>query len=407
MTTMFSAPEADPLSPAAYHARLDEILPLVEARAEAAEAQGHLTDDVVAAMRAAGLYTMLFPKEVGGAELLPIDAMRITERLAYAHGSAAWCVMGGNMEGATMAIYIAQEGIDTVFANGPDITISGNGVPRGYARPVEGGWMIKGNWSYGSGIHHAEWVHSGCFVTDQEGNMQFGENGAPKIIVCHHPRSTIKLLGNWDVLGLKATGSYDYVLDGMEELFLPAHMAYDFDIGAPVRGAAQGALGLAGYSAWAHTGWAIGVGRRMLDELKKVIVNRVDAFGKSSDSASFRFQFAQAEAKFRAAAALAHEAWEDISATYAKGEPHSQEQLTLVKLALRHIHDVASETGTFAYRQGRGAALRNTVMQRTWRDIHAGTQHILMADQMVEECGRGLLGIAPPEAPWTVFGIAG
>ncbi|QDL93615.1 acyl-CoA dehydrogenase [Paroceanicella profunda] len=406
---MFATPAAaaDDLSPAAFHARLDGILPLIESRAAEAEAQGHLTDDVVAAMRAAGLYTMLYPRVVGGAELLPIDAMRLAERIAYAHGSAAWCMMGSNMEGTTMSIYIDQEGVDTVFAKGPDITISGNGVPRGYARPVEGGWMIKGNWSYGSGIHHAEWVHSGCFVTDQDGNMQFGEAGQPKIIVCHHPRETIRLLGNWDVLGLRATGSYDYVLDGMDELFLPACMAYDFDISAPLRGGPQGALGLAGFSALAHTSWAIGVGRRALDELKKVIVARVDAFGKSSDSASFRFQYAQAEARYRAATAFAHEAWQDISDTNARGETHSQDQLTLVKLALRHIHDVVSETGTFAYRQARGAGLRDTVLQRSWRDIHAGTQHVLMADQMVEECGRGLLGIAPPDAPWTVFGIAG
>ena len=38
-------------------------------RAAEAETQGYLTDDVVAALRKAGIYTMLFPKEVGGAEL--------------------------------------------------------------------------------------------------------------------------------------------------------------------------------------------------------------------------------------------------------------------------------------------------------------------------------------------------
>ena len=172
-----------------------------------------------------------------------------------------------------------------MFANGPDITIAGNGVPRGFARPVEGGYMIRGNWAYGSGIQHAEWVHSGCFLTDAEGkDMIMGPTGQPKIIVTHHPRSTIKLMGNWDVLGLRATGSFDYTLSEGDELFVPTHMTYDFDIDAPRRGGTQGALGLAGYSAWAHSGWAVGVGRRILDELVKVIVQRRDPFGKSSDS---------------------------------------------------------------------------------------------------------------------------
>jgi alkylation response protein AidB-like acyl-CoA dehydrogenase len=332
----------------------------------------------------------------------------VIERLAYAHASAGWCAIGNNMEGTTLAIYIEDEGIKKVFSGGPDITIAGNGVPRGFARPVDGGYMIRGNWAYGSGIQHAEWVHSGCFVTDASGkDMVFGPNGQPKIVVTHHPRATIKLMGNWDVLGLRATGSFDYTLSEGDELFVPTHMTYDFDIGAPRRGGVQGTLGLAGYSAWAHSAWAVGVGRRMLDELVKVIVQRQDPFGKSRDSASFKFQFAQAEARFRAARALVHETWKDVSETCAGGESPSLEQMTMIKLSLRHVHDVLSDVATFAHRAARGASLHNTPMQRFYRDIHSGTQHILMADQIVEECGRALLGLPGPGAQWTVFGVTG
>lgn len=395
-------------SVAEFHARLDAVLPLVEARAAEAEAQGYLTDDVVAALRKAGIYTMLFPREVGGAELLPYDAMTVIERLAYTHASAGWCAIGNNMEGTTLAIYVEDEGIKKVFAKGADITIAGNGVPRGFARPVDGGYMIRGNWAYGSGIQHAEWVHSGCFVTDASGkDMVFGPNGQPKIVVTHHPRATIKLMGNWDVLGLRATGSFDYTLSEGDELFVPTHMTYDFDIGAPRRGGVQGALGLAGYSAWSHSSWAVGVGRRMLDELVKVIVPRQDPFGKSCESASFKFQFAQAEARFRAARALVHETWKEVSETCAAGESPSLAQMTMIKLSLRHIHDVLSDVSTFAHRAARGASLHNTPMQRFYRDIHSGTQHILMADQIVEECGRALLGLPGPGAQWTVFGVTG
>jgi alkylation response protein AidB-like acyl-CoA dehydrogenase len=391
-----------------FHARVDGLLPLIEAKASEAERLGYLTDDVVAALRASGIYTMLYPKEVGGAELLPFDAMTIVERLSHAHASVGWCTLVNNMEGATMAIYIEDEGIKKVFGDGVDITIAGNGVPRGFARPVEGGFMIRGRWAYGSAIYHAEWIHSGCFVTDPDGkDMVILPNGQPKIVITHHPRSTVKLLGNWDVLGLRATGSFDYTLSEGEELFVPTPMTYDFEIGAPRRGGAQGALGLTGYSAWAHSGWAVGVGRRLLDELVKVIVSRQDPFGKSSDSTSFRFQFAQAEARYRAARALVYETWRDVSETFVRGEAMSLQQMTMIKLALRHIHDVVSDVGTFAHRAARGASLHNTPMQRFYRDIHAGTQHILMADQMIEECGRALLGLPGPGAQWSVFGING
>ncbi|MFV0385809.1 acyl-CoA dehydrogenase family protein [Paracoccus sp. (in: a-proteobacteria)] len=389
-------------------ARLDDILPLVREKANEAEALGRMTDEVVAALRAAGIYTMLFPREVGGAELLPVEVVILLERLSHAHASAGWCAMVNNMEGTTMAIFLAQQGIDTVFAKRKDITIAGNGVPRGFARPVDGGYMIKGNWAYGSSIFHAEWIHSGCFVMDAEGqNMVMTANGSPKIVVCHHPRSTIKLLGNWDVLGLRATGSFDYTLAADEELFVPHHMLYDFDISAPRRGGPQGNLGLAGYSALVHTAWATGVGRRILDELAEVIRTRTDPFGPSAESASFKFQFAQAHARYRAARALVFETWRSVSDSAMRDEAPSLEQMTMVKLTLRHIHDVISEVGTFAHRAARGASLHNTPMQRFYRDIHAGTQHILMADQIVEECGRSLLGLAGPEAKWTVFGVNG
>ena len=226
------------------HARVDELLPLVEQRVGEPERQGYLTDDVVAALRESGVYWMLFPKEVGGPELSPFEAMTIVERLSYAHPSVGWCALVNNMEGTTMAIYIGEKGVDNIFGKGPDITIAGNGVPRGFARPVDGGYMIRGKWAYGSAIQHAEWIHSGCFLTDPSGkDMVIKPNGQPKIVITHHPRASIKLLGNWDVLGLRATGSFDYTLAEGEELFVPMECTYDFDVEAPLRGSAQGALG--------------------------------------------------------------------------------------------------------------------------------------------------------------------
>ena len=78
-------------TPAAeFHARLDKLLPLVEEQAEAGESLSHLTDEIDTALREAGIYTILLPKDVGGPELSHFDAMTIVERLSYAHASAGW-----------------------------------------------------------------------------------------------------------------------------------------------------------------------------------------------------------------------------------------------------------------------------------------------------------------------------
>src|SRR3546814_9289444 len=91
-----------------------------------------------------------------------------------------------------------------------------NGIPRGFARPVDGGYMIRSNWAYGSGIQHAEWVHSGCIVL-RDDKVSKLPNGQTEILIAHHPRDSVELRGNWDVLGLRATGSFDYGLKAAEE----------------------------------------------------------------------------------------------------------------------------------------------------------------------------------------------
>ena len=156
---------------------------------------------------------------------------------------------------------------------------------------------------------------------------------------------------------------------------------------------------------WGHTSWALGVGRRVLDELAKLARSRSDPFGKLHDSASFKMSFAQAEARYRAARALVYESWNSLDNSYRRGEPASLEQLALIRLAMRHLHDVISDISTFAHRVSRGVSLRPSLLQRCYRDIHSGTQHILLADEITQECAKVLLGTAGPDAQWAMFGV--
>jgi alkylation response protein AidB-like acyl-CoA dehydrogenase len=383
----------------------EDLLPLIQAEAAEAETLTHQSDRVASEMRRSGLWSMLLPAALGGAELGFVEAMRIVERISRADGSAGWCTMVPNVVAASVGTALPDAGAQAIFGAGADVVVVGNGVPRGFARPVDGGYMIRGNWSYGSGIQHAEWVHSGCFVMDGD-TMRLRPDGAPEIVLMHHPKDTVRLTGNWDTLGLRATGSYDYTIkDG--EIFVPHHMTYKFDGAPKYRGGAQYSVGLVGLTAWGHTAWAIGVGRRALDEINRLANERHDVFGLLADSITFCKSYAEAEAKYRSARAFVYESWTGLGDTLARGEPASVQQIALIRLAMRHIHDVISEVSTFAHKASRGVSLRDSRLQTVYRDIHSGTQHLLLADEIQTECGRALLGRTGPEATWAMFGIKG
>ena len=74
---------------------------------------------------------------------------------------------------------------------------------------------------------------------------------------------------------------------------------------------------------------------------------------------------------------------------------------------MRNIHEVVSDVCTFAHKAGGGVSLRPSVLQRCYRDIHAGTQHILLSDQIMQDCGKVLLGMTPETSEWTILGVKG
>lgn len=404
MTTNAAAKTATaPASIEMLSRAVDRLIPLIEAEADEAERLYHLTDRVVDEFRRAGLYTLTIPKALGGLELPWVEAMKLTERVAHTDGSTGWCMMVEGVVHAIMAAFLPEGGARKMYPSGADVMAAGNGVPRGFAREVDGGYMIRGHWSYGSTIHHAEWIHSGCFVTDGD-KPRMRPDGAPEIVMCHHPRSSIVLKGNWDSLGLRGSGSFDYTLTE-PEMFIPHDMTFPLDGATQHRGGIQYSAGLVAITSWGHTSWALGVGRRALDEIAAHARGRSDPFGKLHESASFRMAFAQAEAKYRAARALVYEAWNSLDDSYARGERASLEQLALIRLAMRHIHDVISEVSTFAHKVSRGVSLRPSRLQRCYRDIHSGTQHLLLADEIAQECAKVLLGTAGKDAQWGLFGV--
>ena len=273
-----------------------------------AEAEGKLTDPVIDAIRDGGLLRLWIPRSLGGEEMDVVSSLDFIETLSYGDPSAGWVVFAGGLIGGTTAAYCGPECVDALFAPGEPLPwVSGHGTRPGTAVPAGDGWTLSGSWSFGSGLLHATHTHNLAIV---EGT------GEARIFVT--PVSDAHLLrDSWDVLGLRATGSIDYTIDGA---FVPYDWSHAAGQTSSERGGLLYNLGIIGFVTLGHAAWALGLGRRMLDELIGLVEAKAGRAGAQAEDPAFLEGFQVAEARLRSARALVHETWGDVAASFAAGD---------------------------------------------------------------------------------------
>jgi alkylation response protein AidB-like acyl-CoA dehydrogenase len=353
---------------------------LLDEHAPLAEAQGQLAEPVVDALHRDGMWGMWVPESLGGSELDPISSLEVIESLAYGDPSVAWVVMAAALATGTGGAYLGEEATDELFAGERFPVIVGQGTRPGSAVRQDGGFLVNGSWSFASGMKHATHIHTLVLVEDTH---------EPRI--CVLPRDQATLIDNWDVLGLRATGSIDYTI---ESVFVPESFTHFATSETPNRGGSLYHMGIPGIAAICHTGWALGVGRRLLDELAALARTRAGRAGAQAENAAFLSGYEQAEGRMRAARALAFETWRDAWQTLEGGDRLTVRQQSLIRLAITHVTWATHEVGTFVYTAGGTTALRSGTIQRLFRDLHAGTQHMIVSPPIRQTIARELAGLA-------------
>jgi alkylation response protein AidB-like acyl-CoA dehydrogenase len=247
--------------------------------------------------------------------------------------------------------------------------------------PANGGFHLSGAWSFASGIKHGTHIHTLGVIQG---------TGEPRIFVLPVEQAT--LIDNWDVMGLRGTGSIDYKIDSV---FVPEAYTHFAITETPRRGGALFKIGIIGFATICHSSWACGIGRRLLDELATYVTARGGRAGTQATSESFQEDYAKAEGTYRAARALVYETWSDVQATLERGDKLSVRQNTLIRLAMAHVTWAAHDVAAFVYKAAGTTALRSGTIQRLFRDMHAGTQHMVASPPVFRAIGRELAGLAP------------
>ena len=349
------------------------------AREAGSEPVPHATVDALAA---AGLHAVMTPRALGGLETSVVEAIDVFAEIARADGSAGWCLMANAVTVAFFGAWAPDDFTKTLFADGVPLA-AGQFAPNGVAVPDGDGYRITGDYHFGSGVRHSAWVGAGVMTAPPEGTDA-------QMLFALVPAADVQFTGNWDVLGLQSTASWDYSIN---DVWVSANATFDFFAPVRRRGSAAYELGVMGLTSAGHAGFALGVVRRALDELTAIAraKHRMGSASALRDSDRFLCELANLEARTRAAASWVRQRFAAAERTALETGSTDPTEVLLARQATVHATQDGADVIRRAYLLAGTDALRAGPLQTCFRDIHAGSQHFFAGDLASIELGRAFL----------------
>ena len=293
------------------------ILPTLDAHAAEAEKRRRLPEPSVEALMSAGIHRAYVPKRFGGWEMdfaLQADLGAI---LGGACGAAAWCGLFFAQHPLVVGM-MPPEAQDDVWGAGPDLLIANAFfTPAGSCTPVEGGFLLDGDWIISSGVDHCAWNNLNVMIPQAD--------GPPEHRFMLVPRTDYTIRDDWHASGLCGTGSNGIHLD---KVFVPDHrtIATAGCLGGPTPGSAVNdsylyRLPLMATFPVGPATIAPGVARGLLNRLVDGMRGRSSVGGaKVADLPTVQVRLAEAAARIDSAAALLRTDCEEIDRMGAAGE---------------------------------------------------------------------------------------
>jgi alkylation response protein AidB-like acyl-CoA dehydrogenase len=353
-----------------------------------------LTARTVEALWGSGLMQWANPTEAGGCEPSFEEMIDTWIELAWQDGSLGWIGIANLPSAAACAAYLPDEGFAEVFTgHGHRVTAGGQFFPNGLGETVEGGYRITGSWNFGSGTGHAEYVAAG-FMPTVGGEMILDEEGIPPLLVAVIPREEIVFTDGWHVQGLKGTGSYDY---NVTDLFVPGYRTFELFTRTPHRGGSPAfRMGLMPVTAAGHASWALGVAKSMLDDVTELARTKVRMGDESSiaHKASFQRGLSHHLAMWKAARLLVVTTFSDVEQAVKNGQDLTAGQRAEMRVAATYATEASREIVQWAHLAAGTTAIREgSRLERAFRDMYTGTQHVFIGEKTYTDAAQIHLGL--------------
>jgi alkylation response protein AidB-like acyl-CoA dehydrogenase len=373
--------------------RARALAPLITREADEIERTRSLTQPVVTALIENGLYRVLLPQSVGGAEAPPEIFMQMLEEVAKADASTAWC-LGQCTVCAMTAAYLDPDAAREIFAAPAGILAWGAIAHE--VQVVPGGYRATARWDFASGSRQANWLGAHVQIVDADGTRRRKPNGAPEIRTILFPVTSATMYDVWDVIGLNGTGTDSYSVDN---LFIPGKFAALRDDPTALR--EKGPL----YKITTYTMFGLGFASVSLGVARATLDAAIDlARGKASvgikamrENNAVQAAIGRTEGNLRAARAYlyaaADEVWRDL--TRPGGEFTEEHRMALRLASTWTIHQAASVVDAAYHMAGATAVFSANKFERRFRDMHAIAQQIQARDTHYEDVGKAILGTDP------------
>ncbi|MGB7050845.1 MAG: acyl-CoA dehydrogenase family protein [Acidimicrobiales bacterium] len=370
------------------------LRPVTAEEAGPSEKNRTLTEREVDALWASGLMQWFNPSEGGGQEPSFNEMIETWIELAWQDGSLGWIGIANMPSTASSAAYLPDDGFKEVFVEHDNrVTMGGQFFPNGLGEDTGDTYRITGSWNFGSGTGHSQYVAAG-FIPTENGEMVTDDDGIPQLMVGLIPKDEVTFTDGWHVQGLKGTGSYDY---NVKDHDVPKWRTYRLFERSPKRGkSAAFHLGLIPITAAGHASWALGVSKSMLDDVTELAQTKVRMGDDSSIAhrSTFQRELAHHRAAWRAAKLLVTTTFTDVERSVDNGDELTPAMRAELRVAATYATECSRQLAEWAHLAAGTAAIREgSRLERAFRDMYTGTQHVFIGEKTYMDAAQIFLGL--------------
>jgi 3-hydroxy-9,10-secoandrosta-1,3,5(10)-triene-9,17-dione monooxygenase len=394
-TSSPSGPDADVSAYTAMIARAKALIPQLRERASKTEELRSLPRETERDLHEAGLFRIVQPKRVGGAEFDYVALVDCADAIGQADASAAWNLANLASHHWMLAMF-DQRAQDLIWNKDVNALIASSFIfPAGRARKVDGGYVLRGSWPYSSGVDSCEWNMLASVVSsdDEADGIEY------RVFLVN--KSDYRIKDTWNASGLRGTGSNDVEVDDAfvaEPMTIGVHEL----AGGPTPGSAVNpnplyALPVFSLFPYVLSGVALGNAQACLDDYVDLARHRASTYNRArlGDLQSTQIKIAEASSKIDAARLIMRSACIAAMADARRGHVPDTAAKTRMRRDGAFSVNLCTEAVSllFAASGARGLATSGA-LQRQFRDAHAINSHIAFNfDAAGTNYGRVALGL--------------